>query len=301
MHPAFTISQKVVAVSAERPVRAMRLRVADKVPPHDHEFCEICLVVSGQGTHLDASGRTPMHRGDVFITLPGEVHAISPVQGLCVWNIYYLAEWFMGDLQALRAEPRVLATFFSHHLFGPQYRNRCSHLRLTARGSRQVQGELLEISRETSRPESSALLLRGCFEKILHHLAAAVSADAVADAAVTREEVWLVLRRIDELLTAGHAFDPAVVSRGAHVGTDRLSRLFKQATGLTPFAYFQRRRLQLARRRLLNPDQSAAMIALSLGFADASHFGRDFRRQYGVTPRQFRLQFSGRNARPGAP
>jgi AraC-like DNA-binding protein len=292
MHPAFTISQNVVAVSAQRPVRAVAFHVAAKVPPHDHEFCELCVVVAGRGIHQDATGRRAMRPGDVFITMPGQVHALTPLGGLRVWNIYYLAEWFMGDLETLRSEPRVLTTFFSHQLFGRAPKDQVSHVHLSPKIRQRVQEEIRQLSNEVTRPDASTLFLRGCFEKILFHLAATVPPNAIAEAAVTRKEIWQVIQRIDELLAAGQVFEPAVVAKGAHVGVDRLARIFKQHTGLTPFEYFQRRRLQLARRRLLNPDQSAAMIALSLGFADASHFGRDFRREFGLTPRQFRGLFA---------
>lgn len=277
-------------------MRATSLAVGSEVLPHDHEFGEICLVAAGSGTHLDPEERSAMSAGDVFITLPGQVHAMRPGTGLIVWNVYYLAEWFLRDMGEYRSEPRVLALFFAHVLFGRSPGRSVIKLRVDTRMRRLVEAELRDIAGD-SGTSSSPLFLAACFNKVLHYLASAAPADAVADTSVLHEDVWQVMNRIDELLAGGRAFDARHVAAGAAVGADRIARIFKNRTGITPSVYYQRRRVQLARKRLLDPNQSITDIAFSLGFADASHLGRDFRAAYGTTPRAFRRAFADPTAR----
>lgn len=68
-------------------------------------------------------------------------------------------------------------------------------------------------------------------------------------------------------------------------GTDRfrMTRQFKAAFGQSPHAYLVRLRLRTA-RRLLIQGLSPSQVAAQTGFADQSHFGRWFRRAYGVPP-----------------
>lgn len=68
-------------------------------------------------------------------------------------------------------------------------------------------------------------------------------------------------------------------------GHDRwqLSRDFRAMFGVSPYRYLILRRLEKARRLLLD-GQSGASVAASCGFSDQSHFGRQFRRTYGLTP-----------------
>ncbi|MEM7354142.1 MAG: AraC family transcriptional regulator [Acidobacteriota bacterium] len=60
-------------------------------------------------------------------------------------------------------------------------------------------------------------------------------------------------------------------------------RVFKQATGTTPFAYLMRRRVERA-RRLIARGRPLADVAYSTGFADQAHLCRRFRQIVGMTP-----------------
>ncbi|WP_424031780.1 helix-turn-helix domain-containing protein [Methylocella sp.] len=65
------------------------------------------------------------------------------------------------------------------------------------------------------------------------------------------------------------------------------SRKFAGEYGMPPHAYRIVDRLNAARRRLWQ-DACLAALAAELDFADQSHFGRHFRRAFGVTPRAYR-------------
>lgn len=68
-------------------------------------------------------------------------------------------------------------------------------------------------------------------------------------------------------------------------GHDRwqLSRDFRAMFGASPYRYLILRRLEKARALLL-AGKSGAQAATGSGFADQSHFGRLFRKTYGLTP-----------------
>jgi AraC family transcriptional regulator len=64
------------------------------------------------------------------------------------------------------------------------------------------------------------------------------------------------------------------------------SRLFKKSTGITPYQYVLKARIEQAKKLLLQSQLSIAEIALEVGFASQSHFTQSFKRFTGVTPRQ---------------
>lgn len=63
----------------------------------------------------------------------------------------------------------------------------------------------------------------------------------------------------------------------------RLSRDFRAMFGASPYRYLILRRLEKARGLLLG-GRTGAQAAADCGFADQSHFGRLFRRTWGLTP-----------------
>ena len=67
---------------------------------------------------------------------------------------------------------------------------------------------------------------------------------------------------------------------------------FKQVTGSTPIAYLNDLRLEKA-RELLNDDSCFLQIkeiGNQVGLVNDSHFTRDFKKKFGVTPNEYRKQ-----------
>ncbi|AOJ04941.1 AraC family transcriptional regulator [Burkholderia mayonis] len=72
------------------------------------------------------------------------------------------------------------------------------------------------------------------------------------------------------------------------LSTRQLERLFKAETGKSPQAFAKQVRLRTAAWLLTSSDRTVADIASSCGFADASHLGREFRKQFGAPPAAYR-------------
>jgi AraC family transcriptional regulator len=83
------------------------------------------------------------------------------------------------------------------------------------------------------------------------------------------------------------------------VRAETLCRWFRRFLGCTPGDYLRGRRMRLAAERLREPGARVKGVALELGFADAFHFSRVFRKEMGVSPREWRAAQSERES--GAP
>lgn len=68
------------------------------------------------------------------------------------------------------------------------------------------------------------------------------------------------------------------------------SRVFKHATGKTPYQYLLSRRIERACRLLGENTMSLAELALACGFGNQSHFTAAFSRETGVSPGRYRQQ-----------
>lgn len=67
-----------------------------------------------------------------------------------------------------------------------------------------------------------------------------------------------------------------------------LSKIFKEITGYSPINYLIQVRLKQAYNLLLNDEFTIKEIAKSVGYEDAYHFSKSFKKQYGCSPSQFR-------------
>ncbi|MBQ0822024.1 helix-turn-helix transcriptional regulator [Microvirga sp. HBU67558] len=70
--------------------------------------------------------------------------------------------------------------------------------------------------------------------------------------------------------------------------TSQFAHAFKRSTGMAPYQWLQRRRVERAKDLLTFRDTSLADIALTCGFSDQSHLTRTFARLVGTTPGAWR-------------
>jgi len=100
---------------------------------------------------------------------------------------------------------------------------------------------------------------------------------------------WQVERVADHI--RNHLHRPIALRELAAVlrlSNSQFCRSFKGAFGQTPHAYIISQRIELAMDRMLNSHAPLSQIAVSYGFTDRTHFTRQFRRNTGFTPSQWR-------------
>ena len=64
--------------------------------------------------------------------------------------------------------------------------------------------------------------------------------------------------------------------------------LFRQLFAVTPHHYLQRRRIEYARRMLIDNNEKLESIAIELGYGSAFHFSKVFKQHTGISPSIFR-------------
>ncbi|MFL1453973.1 helix-turn-helix domain-containing protein [Marinobacter sp. GN3S48] len=98
-----------------------------------------------------------------------------------------------------------------------------------------------------------------------------------------------ILRYIDDNLTDSE-MAPASIAATFNVSERQLYTLMNEL-GLTPARYIWNKRFELSRRMLLEShsrSRTISDIAYACGFNSSSHFSREFRSRFGMTPRDYR-------------
>ena len=97
-----------------------------------------------------------------------------------------------------------------------------------------------------------------------------------------------IAERLRDLLEAGEPDAVTLAAAGEILGASpaHLVRCFTRTFGIAPHAYVLGRRIEAARRLLLE-GEPIAQVAARVGFCDQSHLTRHFKRHVGTTPGQY--------------
>lgn len=99
------------------------------------------------------------------------------------------------------------------------------------------------------------------------------------------------LKRARAILSENFIDPPTIseLARMAAVNEHKLKTGFREMFGKTVYEFIRGVRMENARHMLENPELSIGEVAGRVGYVNASHFARAFRREYGVNPKEFRI------------
>jgi AraC-like DNA-binding protein len=150
---------------------------------------------------------------------------------------------------------------------------------------------LVEIwSRRANRTLDGGLVAANVLGSILHDLAK--DAAAGPEQGQPDPRILEVIRMLDEPDGISLAQRPTVgeLAALAHLGESAFRTAFVRTTGCGPRRYLEERRVEHAARALVESERPVAEIARDVGYEDAYHFSRVFRRVTGVSPRAYRAR-----------
>jgi AraC-like DNA-binding protein len=85
-------------------------------------------------------------------------------------------------------------------------------------------------------------------------------------------------------------FSEVELARRCGLSVNQLGRLFRAELGVSPFQYYESRRLELARHALSESSLPVKEVAFELGFSSPPHFSNWFTERASVSPRAWRMK-----------
>jgi len=243
-------------------------------PLHDHDFAEICWVVSGRIRHATPSVQQDLVAGDVLFIEPRHRHCLEGVRGGgAVMNVAFPAP-------LLRALARRWGGASWPFTGGADPAlSRLSDDAMTAIMRRSA--ELAAARRGGGEDELGRDLLLGEIIRALRPPDPTPWHEA-PDWLARALQAWTEPRH----LRAGVSALPRLTGRSR----EHVARAIRKACGRSPTALLQELRLGVAEASLRTSDEDLATIAAACGYAGRAHFYRLFRARFGVTPGTYRRQ-----------
>ncbi len=260
---------------------------------YDHE---LVYVLEGDG-EIVIGGKRHIARADsLFLVEPRAFHSFeSPTQPQRLLGIHF--DWALRDDLAEYPTFRAVGKSPDHEIFRPvQFiegwdltRRPC----LDLRGRPHVRRALEAVVAEHHRNDSYSLSISGALlaaslsiiEREAHLLEEVASHQSAPPDAVRR------VQRARELLEKPNAPLLSIGEIAATVGWsgDHLRRMCRAILDASPLEIQNAARIRRAQEWLRYGEMSVSEIADVLGWSDASHFTRAFKRATGMTPREWTL------------
>lgn len=86
--------------------------------------------------------------------------------------------------------------------------------------------------------------------------------------------------------------DLANLAELVHMAEGSLCRFFKMHVGISLFEYLNKIKVEFACKLLMDKDISILDVCLDSGFNNLSHFNKQFRKNMGVTPSEYRKRYN---------
>lgn len=152
-----------------------------------------------------------------------------------------------------------------------------------------LDGNLLDavvrLVRLADSPAQAQFLAPLITREILYRLLLGEQGDLLRRIAVEGGHTNLVVKAIEKLRDE---YDRPLrvedLARASGMSVSGFHHHFKAVTGMSPLQYQKRHRLQEARRLMLGEHLDAATTAFRVGYEDAAHFNREYKRLFGAPP-----------------
>jgi AraC-like DNA-binding protein len=233
---------------------------------NDFRYYSIEYVAKGRGT-LELEGKCyELSPGAVFCYGPGRAHKITTVP------TEPMVKYFV-DFAGVEAE-RLLKEFlfYSHPVQTRSPVHIVESLEAIAQSANRDSSESREIC---------ALLLCVLCRRV---------AEEIIPPALEHGAALQTYIRCVSIIESGYMEFKGLqdISAACHVVPAYLCRLFKRYGDYSPGQYLLRLRMKYAANRLQDASALVQQVAQELGYSDAFHFSRAFKRTHGLSPQQFR-------------
>ncbi len=279
--------------AAQIPIRIIRRQHNQRNPvqTHRHDFTEIAIILSGNGTqvlHTSNNERitVPVARGDICTVMQGQSHAYTflPDESISIINILFSRA--ILQKAATYDEDRINLCDFVEGMANLS-RQKPKVLRLSDEALERVCGLVERIEAETAgwEPGAGTMVLLSFAEILtcLYREYRNQSPDrSPTDVGWVSKLLAYLDRHFQEEITLEQ------LSLLTHFSTRQITRRFKATVGVSVSQYILLQRIALARNLLTSTDMKITNIATEVGFSNPSYFCEQFRRVVHCTPTEFR-------------
>jgi len=253
--------------------REINRPIKNAIPPHSLKYHQIIYVDKGE-LEIWVDGLTwKLTEGDLIIIRPYEV--MSYLQGSLPLGSHSFLQLDLCSLS--ETELRESAWNCLHH-FNP---------RVALAGKKFADPFAILIDEHKRRDMWSAEVTENQVKQVLYNLIRLHK-----DKFIKHKVSPLLLESIDAYIESNlsNAISIKELAELAGYSDNHFRRLFTQLSGLQPLKYVNHRKIEVAKKRLIDGNETITDIAFGLGFSSTQYFASFFKKITSFTPLEFRTE-----------
>ncbi len=266
------------------PICVERRTPQEPFGPHAHEFAELVIITGGKGLHVIGQDSWELTGGDVFVIQGHGEHEYQNLQDLHLVNILYQP----NQLKIMLLDLPSVAGYHALFTLEPSRQPAGGRLHLNIKELAHINGLVDQLENELKHREAGfAFVATAHFMQIIGVLSRCYGRSPSPDARALLR-IGEALSHLEKNVCCDVNLDE--LASIAHMSRRSFLRVFQSATGSSPLTWQIGQRMIRACSLLRNTDKRVTEIAFEVGFNDSNYFTRQFRKNTGVSPRNYRLR-----------
>lgn len=248
---------------------------------HSHDYVEIAFVLSGSGRYLVEGEQLTVQEGDILIFNAGARHQAFYCPDLEVPATEFFVGFSDVQFQGLPANTLPLPGGVCVHHTEGELRRKLFKLCVDMQAENEICRQGRYYMLKSYLVQMILLVLRENSEPVERHKGCAF--ESVNKKYVVEQIISYFEDHYSEKISLDQ------IAENMYLSPFYISKIFKSETGDTPIRHLIDIRLERARELLEKGwEGSIQEVAATVGYDDAYHFSKLFKKRYGISPSQAR-------------
>ena len=261
-------------------------RQEEELNYHCHDFIEIVIILKGKGHFLINGTDIPITEGNVLLLNPGTYHKSIPLPSHTLTECYLA----FTDVEFINTPKNFFPLFHGQKILG----------KLPEKAKKEIFQLCSAMNQESlSRNTGRYFMLKAYLIQVLCLLLRFDQQEELSDEHHMKGYEFkspnktYVVQQIMKYMESHYREKISLdqIAENMYLSPFYISKLFKSETGDTPINYLISLRMEKAKELLdRNPSLSIQQTAAQVGYEDAYHFSKLFKKYFGLSPMYYKAR-----------
>lgn len=246
---------------------------------HCHDFLELSIVTSGKVEYYIDGNDYILNKGEVVISNPGLYHIEAPTESSKYTQLHIgINNFKLSEIRENYIDNKGIGPVLKLRKYENEFLKCCDEI----------------IKEEKMKRMGYPLVLKSLVMKLLIILCRELEGDnkeeEVYNFSLESSEKQNIVKEIINYMNSNYMNDISLdkISKNMYLSPVYISKIFKEEIGESPINHLIKIRLSKAEELLKDNTIPIKVVAQRVGYNDAYHFSKLFKKYYGVSPSAFR-------------